>query len=63
MHTKPRKKEMDIDEMAIKHLTTHPNDKSGRYKAQMYRRFGRAKSEEAISNAETTLRLLDGRQP
>ena len=50
---------LDIDDLAIKHVNSHPNDKSGRYLAKMNRAFGREKTDAAIKRAEEVRAMLD----
>jgi hypothetical protein len=48
----PRKPPPTIEELAIKHVLRHKNDKSDRYVAQMNRRFGRKATIKALVEAE-----------
>lgn len=55
----PKAQKPDIDEMAWKHLTRHPNDKSGSIFSKMKRRFGREQAIKAIRRISKTAKLLD----
>jgi hypothetical protein len=54
----PRKPPPTIDELAVKHVLRHKNDKSDRYVAQMNRRFGRTATTKAVTQAEQINRML-----
>lgn len=50
--------QMDIDQLAMKHLGRHINDESDRYLSRMYRRWGRAETWHAIKRAEQTILMM-----
>jgi|TARA_Y100000310_G_C20704423_1_gene834041 hypothetical protein len=50
--------QMDIDQLAMKHLGRHINDESDRYLFRMYRRWGRAATWHAIKRAEETIAMM-----
>lgn len=53
-----RSRDPDINELALKHATRHPNDKSGHILARMNRRWGRAATDDALDRAYETAKLL-----
>lgn len=56
-------KGLSIEELAFKHLLSHPNDKSGRHLSKMSRRFGRTAAYEALNKAVEILQMTDPTNP
>lgn len=52
-----------IQDLAMKHLFRHRNDKSGRIVAKMNRRFGAAATKEAILEARKVLFMVEPGHP
>lgn len=52
-----------IEELAFKHLSKHPNDKSGATLARMRRVYGRPAARIALENAREILRMTDPEHP
>lgn len=49
----------DIDELAWKHVNSHPNDKSDRHLSVMRGRWGLMRAYEAIERAENVRAMVD----
>lgn len=56
-------KGLSIEELAFKHLLSHPNDKSGQHLSKMSRRFGRTAAYEALDKAVEILTMTDPTNP
>ena len=50
---------LDIDELATRHVYSHPNDKSGYYLSVMRGRWGQKAAKEAITRAEDVRAMVD----
>ena len=50
--------QMDIDQLAMKHLSRHWNDRSDRYLARMKRRWGKETSYAALNRAKETIKMM-----
>ena len=48
-----------IEELAMKHMLSHPNDKSGPIISKMRGTYGRQATKEAIRKAADTLDMCD----
>lgn len=55
----PKARVTDIDELALKAITVHKNDKSGGLYAKMKRHYGKKASDEALSRAYKVAKLLN----
>lgn len=52
-------RKLPIEELALQHLTVHPNDKSGGIRSKMHRTFGRKATWHAIERAADVLQMCD----
>jgi len=56
----PRKAPLTLEELAVKHVLRHKNDRSDRYLARMNRTFGRTQAAHAVRNAEKIYKIFGG---
>lgn len=56
----PRKAPLTLEELAVKHVLRHKNDRSDRYLAKMNRIFGRTQAADAVRKAEDVYKIFGG---